>query len=80
MDEARRECEQMREELDRERVQCRHLVETEKLNSAAAQDKLTTQMSVLKTDFQQVSGFILISFYFMFTFIVGLTVCRFIAF
>jgi len=55
MAELRRECEQRQEELDRERDQCRRLVDTERRDVAAAKDKLTAQMAQLKCANEQVN-------------------------
>ena len=55
MAELRRECEQRQEELERERDQCRRLVDTERRDAAAAKDKLTAQMAQLKCANEQVN-------------------------
>jgi len=52
--ELRRECEQLQEDLERERDQCRHLVDTERHGAAAARDKLAGQLAQLKATNEQV--------------------------
>ena len=44
----------MQEELERERDQCRRLVDAEKRDAAAAKDKLAVQLAQLKTANDQV--------------------------
>jgi len=44
----------MQEELERERDQCRRLVDAEKREVAAAKDKLTAQLAQLKSSSEQV--------------------------
>ena len=45
----------MQEQLERERDQCRRLVETERRDAAAARDKLTAQIAQLKCASEQVN-------------------------
>ena len=54
MAELRRECEQMQEELERAREQCRCLVDAEKRDAAVAKDRLTSQISQMKCASDQV--------------------------
>jgi len=54
MAELRRECDEIRQELEREREQCRQLVDAEKRDAAAAKDKLIAQMTQLRCANQQV--------------------------
>jgi len=55
MAELRREYEQLQEELEREREQCRRLVDAEKRDTAAAKDKLMAQIAQLKCTNEQVT-------------------------
>ena len=54
MAELRRECDEMQEELERAREQCRCLVDAEKRDAAVAKDRLTTQISQMKCANEQV--------------------------
>jgi len=55
MAELRRECDEIRQELEREREQCRQLVDAEKRDAAAAKDKLIAQMTQLRCANEQVN-------------------------
>ena len=54
MCELRSECQQLQQELDLARDQCRCLVDAEKRDAAAAKDKLIAQISQLKCSNNQV--------------------------
>jgi len=57
MSELRKDIELAQDELVRERDQCRLLVNAEKHDAEAAKDKLTAQMTQLKTAAEQVTHF-----------------------